>query len=50
MRLSIQLKLLPTPQQADALRRTLETANAACDYIIRGHSRKSERLSSIKLR
>jgi putative transposase len=27
------LKLLPTPQQADALQRTLETANAACDYI-----------------
>jgi len=27
------LKLLPTPQQADALKRTLETANAACDSI-----------------
>jgi putative transposase len=33
MRLTIQLKLLPTPDQADALRRTLETANTACDYI-----------------
>lgn len=33
MRLTIQLKLLPTPEQADALRRTLETANAACNYI-----------------
>jgi len=33
MRLTIQLKLFPTPDQADALRRTLETANAACDYI-----------------
>jgi putative transposase len=33
MRLTIQLKLKPTPAQADALRRTLETANAACDYI-----------------
>jgi len=33
MRLTIQLKLLPTPAQADALKRTLETANAACDYI-----------------
>src|SRR5712691_7295541 len=33
MRLTIQLKLLPTPEQADALTRTLETANAACDYI-----------------
>jgi putative transposase len=29
----MQLKLLPTPEQADALKRTLETANAACDYI-----------------
>jgi IS605 OrfB family transposase len=33
MKLTVQLKLLPTPAQADALRRTLETANAACDYI-----------------
>src|SRR5438045_9445230 len=33
MRLTIQLKLLPTPAQADALRRTLVAANAACDYI-----------------
>src|SRR5689334_23361884 len=33
MRLSIQLKLLPTPEQADALQRTLETANAACNTI-----------------
>jgi putative transposase len=33
MRLMIQLKLLPTPEQANALHRTLETANAACDYI-----------------
>jgi len=33
MRLTAQLKLLPTPEQADALRRTLETTNAACDYI-----------------
>jgi putative transposase len=33
MRLTIQLKLLPTPEQSDALKRTLETANAACDYI-----------------
>lgn len=33
MRLTIQLKLLPTSEQADALKRTLETANAACDYI-----------------
>jgi putative transposase len=33
MRLTVQLKLQPTPDQADALRRTLETANAACDYI-----------------
>lgn len=33
MKLTIQLKLLPTPAQADALKRTLETTNAACDYI-----------------
>jgi putative transposase len=33
MRLTIQLKLLPTPEQADALKRTLVRANAACDYI-----------------
>ena len=28
-----QLKLQPTPAQADALRRTLERANAACNYL-----------------
>jgi putative transposase len=28
-----QLKLHPTPEQADMLRRTLEAANAACNYI-----------------
>jgi putative transposase len=33
MKLTVQLKLQPTPAQADALRRTLETANAACDSI-----------------
>ena len=33
MRLTAPIQLLPTPEQADALRRTLETANAACDYI-----------------
>ncbi len=33
MKLIAQLKLLPTPEQADALRRTLETTNAACNYI-----------------
>jgi putative transposase len=33
MRLTAAIQLLPTPQQADALKRTLETANAACDYI-----------------
>jgi len=33
MRLSVPLKLLPTAAQADALTRTLEVANAACDYI-----------------
>jgi putative transposase len=33
MRLTTTIRLLPTPDQADALKRTLETANAACDYI-----------------
>jgi putative transposase len=33
MRLTAAIRLLPTPQQADALKRTLETANTACDYI-----------------
>jgi putative transposase len=33
MRLTAAIQLLPSPQQADALRRTLERANAACDYI-----------------
>jgi IS605 OrfB family transposase len=33
MKLTVQLKLKPTPHQADALKRTLETANAACNYI-----------------
>jgi predicted transposase len=33
MRLTIQLKLQPTIEQANALKRTLETANAACDAI-----------------
>ena len=35
MKITTQLKPLPTPDQADALRRTLEAANAACDYISR---------------
>jgi hypothetical protein len=33
MRLTAAIQLLPTPNQAAALRRTLETANAACDHI-----------------
>jgi IS605 OrfB family transposase len=33
MRLTAAIQLLPTPEQADALRRTLEMANVACDYI-----------------
>src|SRR5262245_16168075 len=33
MRLTAAIQLLPTPEQADTLRRTLETANAACDSI-----------------
>jgi len=33
MRLTVQLRLLPSPEQADALKHMLETANAACNYI-----------------
>jgi IS605 OrfB family transposase len=33
MRLIAKLKLQPNSAQADSLKRTLETANAACDYI-----------------
>jgi putative transposase len=33
MKLIAQVKLLPTPEQADALRHTLEQANAACRLV-----------------
>jgi putative transposase len=33
MKLIIQVKLLATPEQAEALQQTLETANAACSHI-----------------
>jgi IS605 OrfB family transposase len=33
MRLTVAIQLLPTPEQADRLKRTLEAANAACNYI-----------------
>ena len=33
MKLIAQIKLLPAPEQAQALRKTLEVANAACNYI-----------------
>jgi len=33
MNLTAKIKLLPTPEQVDSLKRTLETANAACNYI-----------------
>jgi putative transposase len=33
MRLTAAIQLLPMPKQADALKHTLEMANAACDYI-----------------
>ena len=33
MKLIAQVKLLPAPEQAQALRKTLEVANAACNYI-----------------
>lgn len=35
MKIIAQIKLLPTPEQAAALQRTLETANAACNEISR---------------
>ncbi len=35
MKLTAQVKLLPTPEQAEALRRTLEAANAACEFVSR---------------
>ena len=33
MKLIAQIKPLPAPEQAQALRKTLEVANAACNYI-----------------
>jgi IS605 OrfB family transposase len=33
MKLIAQLKLQPTPEQADVLKRTVEAANAACNFI-----------------
>ncbi len=33
MRLTVQVKLLPTPEQANALLRTMERFNAACDAL-----------------
>ena len=33
MKLIAQVKLQPTPEQADALKRTLETANVACNWL-----------------
>jgi len=33
MKVIAQVKLLPTPEQADLLKRTLETANAACNWL-----------------
>ena len=33
MQLTAKVKLMPNPEQADMLKRTLEVANAACSYI-----------------
>lgn len=39
MKLVATIKLLPTPDQASALRRTLERCNAACDWLsVTGHT------------
>jgi hypothetical protein len=35
MKLTAQIKLIPTPEQADLLKQTLEAANAACKAICR---------------
>jgi len=35
MKLTAQIQLLPTPQQAAALRQTLQQANAACQFVSR---------------
>jgi IS605 OrfB family transposase len=35
MKLTTQIQLLPTPQQAAALRQTLQQANAACQFVSR---------------
>ena len=48
MKLTAQIKLQPTPEQAGALKRTLETANAACDYIS-GAAWESKRFGQYKL-
>jgi hypothetical protein len=33
MKLTAQIKLLPTPEQAELLKATLERSNAACNAI-----------------
>jgi predicted transposase len=33
VKLTAKVKLTPTPEQANALKRTLETANAACNSL-----------------
>jgi len=33
VKLTAQIKLLPSPEQASALRKTLEVANTACNYV-----------------
>jgi putative transposase len=44
MKLTAQIKLLPSPEQAQLLKQTLETANAACNYISeQGWERKTLR-------
>jgi len=48
MKLTMQLKLLPTPEQANALLRTMERFNAACDYLA-GVAFASQRASKFDL-
>ena len=48
MKLTAQLKLLPTPEQADLLHKTLEAANTACNAISE-HAWQNKVFNSFKL-
>lgn len=48
MKLIAQVKLLPTPEQAKALKQTIEQANAACNYIS-GQAWENKQFSRVPL-